>query len=202
MTNIERHVRDFRAILIQQGAPLPAEYEPPASHADLSLLADAIGRPVPEDLRELWGVSASGCWSFSQSLTSPVQSIEMSLLWAEILSEWSPDAESQLRFGEEVIALSSWVHGEILYLLDGPDAGAIGWFDSQNARHPWRLGRSLDHYLSSVVKLTSDGFLTVATVQFPDGRGFTEPAWLGDPGSDFKVPLQIQQDLDIGPHFL
>ena len=203
MPNIEEHVRDFREAVLSGVDRAFVEIEAPAPEEELVLLEESLGQPLPADLRELWGVSGSGYWSFSQPLFSPVESIEMSGLWEEILSEWSPAPESELQFGTKFVAFGAPPGEDILYLLDGPDAGAIGLFDSQDAMFPTKLANTLDHYLAVVATLAQAGQLTVRTHTFPDGTRRTEPAWIGSrSGVRYSVPLEMQRTLGVGPRFL
>lgn len=143
-------VRVLRQALLDSAQPLSPVIPGPASLGALEELEVVLGHPVPDDLRELWSVSCEGWWTLIDELFSPEYAAEMTELWREILGEW-PIADDVPIHGFVAFASPSGV--EILFLVDGPKAGAIVRVDPQDARNPTILAHSLEAYLASETAL-------------------------------------------------
>ncbi len=100
----------------------------PASESDLARLEARIGRPLPEDLRQMFGV-ANGGWgpgySFTPGHGPGLHSVEGMILELDDLERRGPGYTSEMAWPGELLPLTDLV-GTASYNLD---TGAIVQFD-------------------------------------------------------------------------
>lgn len=195
MLRVTDAVVEFRETLLGDVAA-SFEFEGPADPADIAALEDAIGVPVPTDLRELWDVSCDTYWTFSQVLYDPRTAILHSQIFNEEIL--GPDPDHPIR---RVICFGDHIGDGICYVLDGPIVGQIMWIDPADSENDKALGDSLAEYLSTVVALAKAGQLTVVTDFEGTQRERLVPRWVSGFGSYLDVPEELQAQLNIGPKF-
>lgn len=195
MLTVTDAIVEFREILLGDRAA-SFEFQGPVDVADIAALEEAIDARVPDDLREMWGVSSDAEWTFSQLLHSPITAIVPSQIFnLEILDL---GLAGPLR---KVICFGDHIGDGICYVLEGPVQGQIVWIDPQNDGYV-RLGDSLAEYFSAVVALAKAG--QMKTVLVSGGQTPTErliPKWVTGFGSYLDVPEGLQAPLGIGPTF-
>lgn len=128
-------------------------FQPPATPESIADLESQIGHTVPDEILEMWSVSAGGAWLMVGDVNPPRYVAESTALWRdEILLD--ADIDPALVTVGDFVSLGAAMSGcEYLYLLDGPDKGSVLFADCQNWE-PIVLARSLEHYLTALVALT------------------------------------------------
>lgn len=148
--SIAEKAKVLRQTMLDSAQPLRPVIPGPASPDALRELEGALGYPIPDDLRELWSVSSEGSWTLVDELCSPQFAAEMTELWREILDEWPISDDAPIH---RFVAFASPSGAQILYLVDGPKAGAIVFIDPQDAGNPSILALSLEGYLENEIAL-------------------------------------------------
>ncbi len=195
MLTVTDAITEFRETLLGDDAAT-FEFEGPADPSDIAALEEAIGAPLPGDLRELWDFTSSTYLTFSQLLFDPRTAIVHSEIFNdEVLG---PDPNNPIR---RVICFGNHIGDGICYVLDGPIVGQIVWLDPTNPGGGEPLGDSLARYLSTVVALAKAGQITVVTVFHGTPHERLEPRWVTGFGSYLDVPDELQTALGIGPKF-